>query len=81
MRLINVLRKIESLICLELLDCGLVVPLTQIIYPMFNRGKEMVKDVIAVIHDSIEKVSRHFFTNYIKRGLIWWKETLFNGPG
>ena len=28
-----------------------VVPLTQIIYPLFNRGKEMVEDVIVVIHE------------------------------
>ena len=41
----------------------------------------MVKDVIAVIHDSIKKSHVIFLTNYIKRGLVWWKETLFDGPG
>ena len=45
-----------------------VVPLTQSIYPLFNRAKEMVKDVIAVIRDC-NKMSRVIFlTNYIKRG-------------
>ena len=58
-----------------------VVPLTQIVYPMFNRGKEMVKDVIAVIYDCIKKSHIIFLTNYIKCGLVWWKEILFDGSG
>ena len=58
-----------------------VVPLTQIIHPMFNRGKEMVKDVIAVIHDCIKKFHVIFLINYIKRELVWWKKTQFDGPG
>ena len=43
----------------------------------------MVKDMIAVIHDCIKKSHVIFLTNYIKRGLVWWKETLwlFDGPG
>ena len=41
----------------------------------------MVKDVIAVIHDSIKKSRVIFPTNYIKRRLVWWKESLFDGPG
>ena len=41
----------------------------------------MVKDVIAVIHDCIKKSHIIFITNFIERGLVWWKETLFDGPG
>ena len=41
----------------------------------------MVKDVIAVIHDGIKKSHVIFITNFIERGLVWWKETLFDGPG
>ena len=48
---------------------------------MFNRGKEMVKDVIAVIHVCIEKSYVIFITNCIERGLVWWKKTQFDGPG
>ena len=39
----------------------------------------MVEDVIVVIliHDRIIKSQVIFFTDFIKRGLVWWKETLF----
>ena len=48
---------------------------------MFNQEKEMVKDVIAVIHDRIKKSHIIFITNFIERGLVWWKKTLLDGPG
>ena len=58
MRLINVLRMRESFIIIW--NYTVVVPLTQIIHPMFDRGKEMVKDVIVIIHDGIKKSKVNF---------------------
>ena len=58
-----------------------MVPLTHVIHAMFNRGKEMVKDVITVIHDCTKKTQVIFITDFIERGLVWWKITLFDGPG
>ena len=56
-------------------------PLTHVIHFMFNRWKEMVKDVITVIHDCLKKTHVIFITDNIERGLVWWKIALFDGPG
>ena len=56
-------------------------PLTHVIHSMFNRGKEMVEDVITVIHDCLKKTHVIFITDYIERGLVWWKIALLTiGP-
>ena len=41
----------------------------------------MVKDVITVIHDCLKKTHVIFITDFIERGLVWWKIALFDGPG
>ena len=48
-----------NLLYLELYGCGSSDPL-------FDRGKEMVKEVIVVIYDGIKKSPVTFFTNNIK---------------
>ena len=60
-----------NLLYQELCDCGSSDACY--IYSMFNRGKEMVKDVITVIHDClIKKDPRHFYHRFhrTRAGLV-----------
>ena len=47
-----------------------VDPLKQIIYPLFDRWKEMVKDVIVIIYDGIEK--SHVIFSQIISNSVWF---------
>ena len=61
-----------NLLYQELCDCGS----SDACYtrPCLTGGKEMVKDVITVIHDCLKKTHVIFITDFIERGLVRWED-------